>query len=64
MYISRRPSVNTNAGTDVVLINVLKQRLTFTLVQFWRVSPGKTCIEYVFNRQLNAGPRIDTLPPV
>ena len=45
---SRRRCVNASARTDVVLINVLKQRLTFTLIQFWRIRSGKSFIEDIF----------------
>ena len=61
---SRGLRVYTDARTNVVLINVLKDGLTFTLVQFRRIRPGKTIIEYIFNCQLNASPCIDTLSPV
>jgi hypothetical protein len=48
-YGLRRRQVRANARAKVVLINVLQQRLTSTLVQFWRIRPRKTFAQYIFD---------------
>jgi hypothetical protein len=61
-FTSRRCCVNTDARANVILVTVLKHRLA--LIQFWRVSPRKFFVQYIFDCQLNASPCIDTLSPV